>query len=104
MTSCSSASLKLSSVEVALLMFKSSTLYTETYVGLDALSVAFAAVLTRSQVPLSRVKFDARHEYEYVQNFKVLQMVFDKHKIDNAIPVERLSKCKMQGARVPLLF
>nr|KAJ3412023.1 hypothetical protein HK105_002462 [Polyrhizophydium stewartii] len=48
------------------------------------------------QVPLSKVKFNAKHEYEYVANFKVLQSVFDKHKIENAIPVERLMKCKFQ--------
>ncbi|KAJ3089418.1 hypothetical protein HK102_006435 [Quaeritorhiza haematococci] len=47
-------------------------------------------------VPLSKVKFNARHEYEYIQNFKVLQATFDKHKIENHIPVERLSKCKFQ--------
>jgi RP/EB family microtubule-associated protein len=41
------------------------------------------------------VKFNSRHEYEYVQNFKVLQSVFDKHKIDNHIPVERLIKSKV---------
>lgn len=46
-------------------------------------------------VPLSKVKFAAKHEYEYIQNYKVLQAVFDKHKIDNFIPVERLSKCKV---------
>ncbi|KAJ3144484.1 hypothetical protein HDU89_008221 [Geranomyces variabilis] len=47
-------------------------------------------------VPLSKVKFNAKHEYEYVANFKILQNSFDKHKIDNAIPVERLLKCKFQ--------
>jgi RP/EB family microtubule-associated protein len=47
-------------------------------------------------VPLSKVKFQAKHEWEYVANFKILQSVFDKHKIDNAIPVERLIKCKFQ--------
>eukprot|EP00842_Homolaphlyctis_polyrhiza_P006300 jgi/Hompol1/6671/HPOL_000128-RA len=47
-------------------------------------------------VPLSKVKFAAKHEYEYVANYKVLQAVFDKHKIENAIPVERLIKCKFQ--------
>ncbi|KAJ3226241.1 hypothetical protein HK099_005346 [Clydaea vesicula] len=47
-------------------------------------------------VPMSKIKFNAKQEYEYVQNFKVLQGVFLKHKIDNAIPVERLLKCKMQ--------
>ncbi|KAJ3319153.1 hypothetical protein HDV06_006656 [Boothiomyces sp. JEL0866] len=49
-----------------------------------------------TKVPLSKVKFNAKHEWEYVANFKVLQAVFDKHKIDNAIPVERLIKCKFQ--------
>lgn len=47
-------------------------------------------------VPLQKVKFNAKHEYEYVANFKILQSSFDKHKIDNAIPVERLIKCKFQ--------
>ncbi|KNE57268.1 hypothetical protein AMAG_03001 [Allomyces macrogynus ATCC 38327] len=47
-------------------------------------------------VPLKKVKFNARHEFEYIQNFKVLQSVFDKHKIPNDIPVERLVKLKFQ--------
>ncbi|KAI9332136.1 calponin homology domain-containing protein [Zopfochytrium polystomum] len=47
-------------------------------------------------VPLQKCKFNAKHEYEYVANFKVLQAVFDKHKVSNAIPVERLTKCKFQ--------
>ncbi|KAL3895797.1 MAG: hypothetical protein SGCHY_004482 [Lobulomycetales sp.] len=47
-------------------------------------------------VAMSKVKFNAKHEYEYVQNFKVLQNIFEKHKIDNHIPVERLIKSKFQ--------
>lgn len=45
---------------------------------------------------MSKVKFNAKHEYEYVQNFKVLQTAFDRHNIDNNIPVDRLIKCKFQ--------
>jgi RP/EB family microtubule-associated protein len=47
-------------------------------------------------VQLSRVKFEPKMEYEYVNNFKALQACFDKHKIDKSIPVTKLVKCKMQ--------
>ncbi|ORX63146.1 hypothetical protein DM01DRAFT_1365295 [Hesseltinella vesiculosa] len=47
-------------------------------------------------VPLTKVKFQCRHEYEFIHNFKVLQRSFVKHKIDKIIPVERLVKCGFQ--------
>jgi len=47
-------------------------------------------------VPMGRVKLNAKHEYEYLANFKILQNLFKAHKIDKPIPVERLVKCKMQ--------
>ncbi|GAW00096.1 microtubule binding protein [Lentinula edodes] len=47
-------------------------------------------------LPMSRVKFGAKHEYEFIANFKVMQNVFKAKKIDKPIPVERLVKCKMQ--------
>ncbi|CAO3567658.1 unnamed protein product [Mortierella alpina] len=46
--------------------------------------------------PMSRVKFAAKQEYEYLENYKVLQNAFKVHKIDKAIFTERLMKCKMQ--------
>jgi RP/EB family microtubule-associated protein len=68
---------------------------------------------------MSRVKFNVNSEYAYVQNFKVLQSqsrphhffrcglytnagllhcldTFTKHHVDKPIPVEALTKCKMQ--------
>lgn len=47
-------------------------------------------------LPMNRVKMNAKHEYEYIANFKVMQNVFKAKKIDKPIPVEKLVKCKMQ--------
>ena len=47
-------------------------------------------------VPMSKVRFDVNVEYQYINNFKVLQASFLKHNIDRAIPVERLVKCRFQ--------
>ena len=41
---------------------------------------------------MSKVKFNARQEYEYLDNFKILQKCFTNNRIDKPIPVERLVK------------
>jgi RP/EB family microtubule-associated protein len=46
--------------------------------------------------PMNRVKMNAKHEYEYISNLKVLQTYFKQKKIDKPIPIESLVKCKMQ--------
>ncbi|KAF8580633.1 hypothetical protein K439DRAFT_1648140 [Ramaria rubella] len=47
-------------------------------------------------VPMARVKMNAKHEYEFLVNYKIMQNIFKAKKIDKPIPVEKLTKCKMQ--------
>lgn len=47
-------------------------------------------------VPMQKVRFDVNNEYQYLNNFKVLQGVFTRYRIDRSIPVERLVKCRFQ--------
>ena len=45
---------------------------------------------------MSKVNWKAKFDYEYVNNFKVLQQSFTKLNILKHIDVERLVKCKYQ--------
>lgn len=45
---------------------------------------------------MSRINFSARHEYESLSNYKVLQNVMIKNRIEKPVPVDRLVRSKMQ--------
>lgn len=40
------------------------------------------AHISLGDLPMSRVKFGTKHEYEYLANYKVLQNCFISHKVD----------------------
>merc|ERR1719357_708075 len=45
---------------------------------------------------LKKVKFNAKLEHEYIQNFKVLQASFKRMSVDKIVPVDRLIKGRFQ--------
>ncbi|KAH3756715.1 microtubule-associated protein, RP/EB family [Pelomyxa schiedti] len=53
-------------------------------------------MLYPGRVPLSKVNFNARHDYEYIQNYKILQTVFQKCGVEKIIDVSKLIKGRMQ--------
>ena len=44
--------------------------------------------------PFKRVKWGAKHEHEFVENYKVLQVAFDKNGIKRHIDVAKLVKAR----------
>ena len=46
-------------------------------------------------VPLKNVKFGAKSEHEYTENWKKLQNGFKRLDVDKVIPIERLIKLRM---------
>ncbi len=47
-------------------------------------------------ISVKKVRFDANNEYQFIENFKVLQGAFLKKAVEKVIPVERLVKGRFQ--------
>lgn len=47
-------------------------------------------------VPMSRVNWAARSDYEFVQNYKLLQSAFTKHRVQRHVDVDKLIRAKYQ--------
>jgi len=64
--------------------------------GTGAVYCQLIDLLYPKQLPMSKVNWKAKFDYEYVSNFKILQQTFNKLGILKHIEVERLIKCKYQ--------
>jgi microtubule-associated protein, RP/EB family len=47
-------------------------------------------------VPMSKVNWEAKSDFEFVQNYKLLQAAFKKHHVERFVDVEKLIKAKYQ--------
>ncbi|CAD7669497.1 unnamed protein product [Nyctereutes procyonoides] len=56
----------------------------------------FMDMLFPGSIALKKVKFQAKLEHEYIQNFKILQAGFKRMGVDKIIPVDKLVKGKFQ--------
>jgi len=56
----------------------------------------FMDMLFENCVPIKKVKFQAKLEHEFIQNWKLLQTGFKKVGVDKTIPVDKLIKGRFQ--------
>jgi RP/EB family microtubule-associated protein len=71
--------------------------------GSGAVYCQLMDALLPGMAPLHKINWRARQEYEFIQNFKLLQTIFDKMGISKkvevsmiTIQIQRLAKCKYQ--------
>ena len=56
----------------------------------------FMDMLFPGSIALKKLKFQAKLEHQYIQNFKILQAGFKRMSVDKIIPLDKLVKGKFQ--------
>ncbi|EEC49453.1 predicted protein [Phaeodactylum tricornutum CCAP 1055/1] len=61
-----------------------------------AIACQIADLIFPKTIPMSKVNWEARSDYEFVQNYKLLQAAFTKHEVQRHVDVNKLIRAKYQ--------
>ena len=61
-----------------------------------AVACQLADYIFPGSIPMSRVNWEAKSDYEFIQNYKLLQAAFNKHHVKRHVDVDRLIRAKYQ--------
>jgi RP/EB family microtubule-associated protein len=61
-----------------------------------AIACQLTELIFPGSIPMTRVSWEARTDYEFVQNYKLLQVAFTKHRVQRFIDVDKLIRAKYQ--------
>jgi microtubule-associated protein, RP/EB family len=61
-----------------------------------AIACQITDLIFPGSIPLSKIDWSAKSDYEFVQNYKLLQNAFNKHRIQRHVDVDKLIRAKYQ--------
>lgn len=61
-----------------------------------AIACQLTNLIFPGSIPMSKVNWGARSDYEFIQNYKLLQIAFTKHHVQRHIDVDKLIRAKYQ--------
>jgi len=61
-----------------------------------AIACQMADIIFPNTIPMSKVNWEARSDYEFVQNYKLLQNAFNKNHVQRYVDVDKLIRAKYQ--------
>jgi microtubule-associated protein, RP/EB family len=61
-----------------------------------AVACQLTELIFPNSIPMARVNWEAKSDYEYVQNYKLLQAAFNKHHVQRHVDVDKLIRGKYQ--------
>jgi RP/EB family microtubule-associated protein len=61
-----------------------------------AIACQLTELIFPRSIPLSKISWEARTDYEFIQNYKLLQVAFTKHSVQRYVDVDKLIRAKYQ--------